>query len=208
MTRWMTALGLSAIVLAPGLAAAASPAPAAGSWATYRRTSPVTQTVSGADRAAAGAGVRQGHLVGDQRVPERPRGLRDLRRGAGGPQDLCPPAHHPDIRPDSPPLSITQVTVDKATGKGCQERHPEAQGVSPTPEDGLRPFSRADIGGTPEAVTVPAGTFQAAKGMAQGSTVWVADKAGPLNLVKMVGPRGTMELVKEGTGGVKDLLRP
>jgi hypothetical protein len=207
MTRWMTALGLSAIVVAPGVAAAASPAPAAGNWATYRRTSPVTQTVSVLTEQppAPGGGKATWSVTNESLSAPEVFVTYGVVRADPKTYVLQLTTH---IRPDGPPLSVTQVTVDKATGKSVRSVIRKPKGVSPTPEDGLRPFSRADIGGTPESVTVPAGTFQAAKGMAQGSTVWVADKAGPLNLVKMVGPRGTMELVKEGTGGVKDLLRP
>lgn len=206
MTRWITALGLGALVLAPGLALAASPVPPAGSWATYRRTSPVTQTVPVLIQQPAAGGGPATWSVATESVPAPEVYVTYAVVRADPKSYVLQLTTHE--RPDGPPLSVTQVTVDRATGKALRSVIRRPKGVIQTPEDGLRPFRQAGLSGAPETVSVPAGTFPAVRATVKGGTVWVADSAGPLGLVKMVGPRGTLELVRHGTGSLKDLLRP
>jgi hypothetical protein len=108
---------------------------------------------------------------------------------------------------DGPPLSVTQVTVDRASGKALKSVIKDKKGVIPTPESGLRPLRQANMQGTSEDVTVPAGRFTAIKAPHRNGTVWVSDQVPALGIVKGVFPDGQLELVKRGTTGAQDLLR-
>jgi hypothetical protein len=108
---------------------------------------------------------------------------------------------------DGPPLSVTQVTVDRASGKALKSVIRDKKGVVPTPESGIRPLRQASVKGTPEEVTVQAGRFTAVKTPHRNGTVWVSDKVPALGIVKGDFPDGQLELVKQGTAGAQDLLR-
>jgi hypothetical protein len=109
--------------------------------------------------------------------------------------------------PDGPPLSVTQVRVDRASGKALRSVTRSPKGPVPTPEGALRPFRQAGMSGPEESVTVPAGQFAAIRGPYRDGTVWVSDRVPALGLVKATFPSGTLELVRSGTAGAKDLLR-
>jgi hypothetical protein len=108
---------------------------------------------------------------------------------------------------DGPPLSVTQVTVDRASGKALKSVIRDKKGVISTPESGLRPLRQANVKGTSEEVTVQAGRFTAIKAPHRNGTVWVSDQVPALGIVKGVFPDGQLELVKQGTAGARDLLR-
>jgi hypothetical protein len=108
---------------------------------------------------------------------------------------------------DGTPLSVTQVTVDRASGKALKSVIKDKKGVIPTPESGLRPLRQAGLQGSSEEVTVPAGRFTAVKAPHRNGTVWVSDQVPALGIVKGAFPDGQLELVKRGTGGTQDLLR-
>ena len=108
---------------------------------------------------------------------------------------------------DGPPLSVTQVTVDRASGKAVKSVIRDKKGVIPTPESGIRPLRQASVKGTAEEVTVQAGRFAAVKAPHRNGTVWVSDQVPALGIVKGVFPDGQLELVKQGTTGAQDLLR-
>jgi hypothetical protein len=108
---------------------------------------------------------------------------------------------------DGNPLSITQVTVDRASGKALKSVIKDKKGVIPTPESGLRPFREAGVQGAKEEISVPAGRFTAVKAAHRNGTVWVSDRVPALGVAKGVFPDGQLELVKSGTTGAQDLLR-
>jgi hypothetical protein len=108
---------------------------------------------------------------------------------------------------DGTPLSVTQVTVDRTSGKATKSVIRDKKGLIPTPESGLRPLRQAGVKGTPEDVTVPAGRFTAIKAPHRNGTVWVSDQVPVLGIVKGAFPDGQLELVKSGTSGAQDLLR-
>jgi hypothetical protein len=108
---------------------------------------------------------------------------------------------------DGTPLSVTQVTVDRASGKALKSVIRDKKGVIPTSESGLRPLRQAGLQGSPEEVTIPAGRFTAVKASHRNGTVWVSDQVPALGIVKGTFPDGQLELVKRGTGGTQDLLR-
>jgi hypothetical protein len=105
------------------------------------------------------------------------------------------------------PLSVTQVTVDRASGKALKSVIRDRKGVVPTAESGLRPLRQASVKGTSEEVTVPAGRFTAVKAPHRNGTVWVSDQVPALGIVKGMFPDGQLELVKRGTTGAQDMLR-
>jgi hypothetical protein len=108
---------------------------------------------------------------------------------------------------DGKPLSITQVTVDSASGKAVKSVTKDKKGVAATPENGLRPLQEAGLQGTREEVAVPAGRFTAVKAPHRNGTVWVSDRVPGIGVVKGAFPEGQLELIKSGTGGAQDLLR-
>jgi hypothetical protein len=108
-------------------------------------------------------------------------------------------------RPDGTPLSVTQVTIDRASGKTLRSLIRRPKGVVATPDSALRPFREARVPeGRPEDVTVPAGRFTAVRGRAQGAELWVSDQVPVLGLVKGVWNEGTLELVSAATTGATD----
>jgi hypothetical protein len=109
--------------------------------------------------------------------------------------------------PEGKPLSITQVTVDRATGKALKSVIRDRKGLIATPESGFRPLRQSSVKGTPEEVTVPAGRFTTVKAPYRNGTVWVSDQVPALGIVKGAFPDGQLELVKSGTTGAQDLLR-
>lgn len=109
--------------------------------------------------------------------------------------------------PDGAPLSVTQATVDRASGKTLKSVIKDKKGVIPTPDTGLRPLRQAGVQGSQEEITVPAGRFTAVKTSQRNGTVWVSDRVPAVGVVKAMFPDGQLELVKSGTGGAKDLLR-
>ena len=108
---------------------------------------------------------------------------------------------------DGTPLSVTQITVDRASGKALKSVIRDRKGVIPTPESGLRPLRQTNVQGVPEEVSVPAGRFTAVKAPHRNGTVWVSDQVPALGIVKGAFPDGQLELVKRGTAGAQDLLR-
>ena len=108
---------------------------------------------------------------------------------------------------DGKPLSVTQVTVDRASGKALKSVIKGKKGATPTPESGLRPFREAGVQGTREEVAVPAGRFTAVKAPYRNGTVWVSDRVPALGLARAAFPDGQLELVKSGTTGAQNLLR-
>jgi hypothetical protein len=108
---------------------------------------------------------------------------------------------------DGTPLSVTQVTVDRASGKALKSVIRDKKGVIPTPDSGFRPLRQAGLQGSSEEITVPAGKFAAVKAPHRNGTVWVSDQVPALAIVKGTFPDGQLELVKAGTGGAQDLLR-
>lgn len=111
------------------------------------------------------------------------------------------------LSPEGAPLSVTQVTVDRASGKTLRSVIRDRKGVIPTPESGFRPFREAGVRGVPEEIGVPAGRFTAIRAPHGSGTVWVSDRVPALGLVRAVSPEGTLELVRSGTSGARDLLR-
>lgn len=108
---------------------------------------------------------------------------------------------------DGQPLSVTQVTVDRASGKALKSVIRDRKRVIPTPESGLRPFREASVQGPREEVTVPAGRFTAVKSPYRNGTVWVSDQVPAMGIAKGVFPDGQLELLKSGTTGAQDLIR-
>ena len=108
---------------------------------------------------------------------------------------------------DGPPLSVTQVRVDRKSGKALRSVTRSPKGPVPTPDGALRPFRQTGMTGPEEPVTVPAGQFAAIRAPYRDGTVWVSDRVPALGLVKATFPSGTLELVRSGTAGAKDLLR-
>jgi hypothetical protein len=197
------ALVLLLLVTLPARAATA-PGPAVGASATYRWTSSLRQEVPVIVRQQ-GPGSQVSWSVVPEAVAPAPLFVTyAIVAGDAKSYTLQITTHQ---TPDGPPLSVTQIRVDRASGKALRSVTRTAKGTVPTPESALRPFRQTDVKGTEEAVTVPAGQFTAVRAPYRNGTVWVSDRVPALGLVKATSSSGTLELVKSGTAGAKDLLR-
>jgi hypothetical protein len=193
------------MVVALGVAApAAAQSPAVGGWATYEWKSaakvnvPVLMRQSGADGATSWS-VDQETVV--------PRPIFETFSVVRGDAKTYVLQIETRPTPDGKPLSVTQVTVDRASGKALKSVIRDKKGVIATPESGLRPLRQAALQGSREEVAVPAGRFPAVKAPYRNGTVWVSDQVPVLGIVKALFPDGQLELVKRGTTGAQDLLR-
>jgi len=196
----LLALGL----LASPRAEAADAPPAVGGWATYQWTSSVSQEVPVLVQEQTAGGQTTWSVAKESTPPPPIFVTYAIVRGDATTYVLQIVTHK---TLDGPPLSTTQVTIDRATGKATKSVIQRPKGPIATPESGLRPFRRAAVKGADEAVAVPAGRFPAVRAPYQSGTVWVSDQVPALGLVKATFPNGQLELVKSGTTGAKDLLR-
>ena len=194
--------------LAPRPAAARSAAagPAVGSSATYRWTSSTAQPIVVVLQEPQAGGAPTKVSVREERATPDPvyvtYGVVRADRGTYTLQIVT------QERPGSTPLSVTQVTVNRGSGKAVRAVTRGPKGATRTPESGLRPLRESALAnGRREAVTVPAGRFDAVQGDAAGGQVWVSDSVPALGLVKGTWPDGTLELVQSAPGGATDLLR-
>lgn len=192
------------VLLALGVATpVAAQSPAVGGWATYewRDAATVDIPVLVQQPSASGAAT---WTVDKESAPPRVFVTYSIVR-ADAKSYVLQIATRGSA--DGKPLSVTQVTVDRASGKALKSVIKDKKGVIATPESGLRPFREGGVQGAREDVAVPAGQFTAVKTPHRNGTVWVSDRVPALGLVKGVFPEGQLELVKSGTGGAQDLLR-
>lgn len=198
--RRLLAGTLALVVLGASPAVAQTPA---GSWATYVWTSSIAREVSVLVQEPKDGQVVWS--VARESAPPEPIFVTySMVRVAAKSYTLQIVTRQVE---NGPPLSITQVTVDRASGKALRSVIQYPKGVIQTPESGLRPFSEAAVKGERESVTVPAGAFRAVRAPYQSGTVWVSDQVPVLGLAKATLARGTLELVASGASGATDLLR-
>jgi hypothetical protein len=193
------------VVLVLGVAGTASAqGPAVGGWATYEWRSAAKVDVPVLVRQPGASGATTWSIDREAAAPRPIFVTYSVVRG-----DAKSYVLQVVTRPtaDGTPLSITQITVDRASGKTLKSVIRDKKGVIPTPESGLRPLRQAGVQGAPEEVTVPAGRFTAVKAPHRNGTVWVSDQVPALGVVKGAFPDGQLELVKRGTAGAQDILR-
>jgi hypothetical protein len=183
----------------------ASGAAVVGSWATYRRSSALTTEYPVLTQAAGQAIVS---LSQEKEPPTTVYVTYSIVRGDAKSYVLQIVTSQ---TPDGKPLAITQITIDRGSGKdrsGVTQR-PAGKGprLIATEECGVRPLRAASGSGTSESVAVEGGRFTALRMPYQNGSVWVSDQVPAMGLVKAVFPNATLELVKSGTAGAKDLLR-
>jgi hypothetical protein len=190
----------------PAPAAKARPAgPAAGSWATYRWTSTVKETVPVILQQTGPGGQVSWSVAQETTAPPPLFVTYSIVRSEPQTYTLQIATQG---QPDGRPLSVTHVTVNRGTGKAVRSVIRYPKGVIATPESGLRPFREAGVPqGQREEVAVPAGRFTAVHGTVQGAEVWVSDQVPAMGLVKGVWREGTLELAASGASGAKDLLK-
>jgi hypothetical protein len=199
--RWL-AIPLLAVLAAGPVAAAASAQPAVGASATYRWTSSVRTDVPVLLRQER-SGQVSWSFAEEATTPAVFITYAIVQADARS--YTLQVSTHPSA--DGPALSVTQVRVDRASGKALRSVTRSPKGPVPTPDGALRPFRQTGTGGTEESVTVPAGQFAATRAPYRNGTVWVSDRVPALGLVKATFPTGTLELVRSGTADAKDLLR-
>jgi hypothetical protein len=194
---------LVAVVLGASLPAAAQ-GPAVGSWATYEWRSNVKTDVPVLVQQPATNGPATWSIDKEAASPRPIFETFSIVRGDAKTYVLQIVTR---LTADGPPLSATQVTIDRASGKTLRSVIKDKKGVIPTSESGLRPLRQGSVQGPSEEVTVPAGRFTAIKAPHRNGTVWVSDRVPAMGIVKAVFPDGQLELVKSGTSGAQDLLR-
>jgi len=193
------------VLLVLGVAVeAAAQGPAVGGWATYEWRSAAKVEVPVLVRQSAASGATTWSVDREASAPRPIFVTYSVVRG-----DAKSYVLQVVTRPtaDGTPLSVTQITVDRASGKTLKSVIRDKKGVIPTPESGLRPLRQAGVQGASEELTVPAGRFTAVKAPHRNGTVWVSDEVPALGVVKGAFPDGQLELVKRGTAGAQDLLR-
>jgi hypothetical protein len=196
--------GLALLLLTlGGTVPAAAQAPAVGGWATYEWRDAARVDVPVLVQQPGASGGAHTWSVDREAAPVRPIFVTYSIVRADAKSYVLQIVTRPTA--DGKPLSVTQVTVDRASGKALKSVIRDKKGIIPTPESGLRPFREAGVQGTREEVTVPAGRFPAVKATHKSGTV--SDRVPALGLVKTAFPEGQMELVKSGTTGAQDLLR-
>ena len=179
--------------------------PAVGSWATYEwRSTAKTDVPVLVQQPAASGGAATWSVDKESAVPRPIFETFSVVRGDAKTYVLQIVTR---LTPDGAPLSVTQVTVDRASGKTLKSVIRDKKGVIPTSESGLRPLRQAGVQGASEEITVPAGRFTAVKATHKNGTVWVSDRVPAMGIVKGLFPEGQLELVKSGTSGAQDLLR-
>jgi hypothetical protein len=206
-THALGLLGLLAVLAAaavPRAAGAADPV-VAGSLATYRWT-PAARAEVPVLVQQPGPGGAATWSVEREAAPAAPLFVTYSIPRADARRYVLQIATHQTL--DGPPLSVTQVTVDRATGRATRSVIRRPQGPIATPEDGTRPFRADAVRGTPETVEVAAGRFETVRAPYRDGVVWVADGVPALGLAKASLPGGQLELVRSARTGAKDLLRP
>jgi hypothetical protein len=179
--------------------------PAVGSWATYEwRSTAKTDVPVLVQQPAASGGAATWSVDKDSAAPRPIFETFSVVRGDAKTYVLQIVTR---LTPDGAPLSVTQVTVDRASGKTLKSVIRDKKGVIPTSESGLRPLRQSGVQGASEEITVPAGRFTAVKATHKNGTVWVSDRVPAMGIVKGLFPEGQLELVKSGTSGAQDLLR-
>lgn len=186
----------------PAAKAAPPAGPAVGASATYRWTSALTETVPVLVQQAR-PGSQPTWSVAQEKVPPGPILVTySVVRADARSYTLQIVTQE---RPDGTPLSVTQTTINRASGKAIRSLIRGPKRVAATPDSALRPLREAGIPqGRPEDVTVPAGRFTAVRGSAQGAELWVSDQVPVLGLVKGVWNEGTLELVGTAATGARD----
>jgi hypothetical protein len=199
-------LGLVVAVAATlGALPADAQAPAVGSWATYEwRSSTRVEVPVLVQQPGPGGAPATWTVERDAGTPRPIYVTYGIVRGGAKSYVLQIVTR---LSRDGQPLSVTQVTVDRASGKALRSVIRDKKGVIATPESGLRPFRQAGLAGAAEEVSVPAGRFSAVKAPYRNGTVWVSDRVPALGLVRAEFPDGVLELVGSGTTGAQDLLR-
>lgn len=197
------ALALLAAATVPA-AAATAPGPAVGAWATYRWTSTLAREMPVLVREERPGGQVAWSVTQESTPPPPIFVTYAIVRGDARTYTLQIVTQE---SLEGAPLSVTQITIDRASGKAVRSVIQRPKGVIATPESGLRPFRQSAVKGTEEPVAVPAGRFSAVRASYRDGTVWVSDQAPALGLVKATFATGTLELVRSGSSGAKDLLR-
>lgn len=200
--RWL------AILSAPLLLLGALPAARAateGAWATYRFQSARERPVPVVYKEVGPEG-KVTWRVAEEAVPPAPLYITYAIVKASVREYTLQVVT--SLEPDGPPLSVTQIVVDRKSGKAKRSVIRRPKGLIETPENELRPFREAQLaGGTREEVEVPAGRFVTLRAPFRDGTVWVSDQVPGMGLVKAVFPHGTLELVRSGASGARDLFR-
>lgn len=201
--RWWALLSVL-LLLGSGLPPTAA-AQTEGAWATYRFESALKRTAPVVYKEV-GPGGEVTWRVAEETVSPAPLYVTYAVVKASATEYTLQVAT--SLEADGPPLSVTQIVVDRKTGKAKQSVIRRPKGLIGTVENELRPFREAGLpGGIREEVQVAAGRFTALRAPYKDGTVWVSDQVPAIGLVKAVFPHGTLELVRSAASGAKDLLR-
>lgn len=111
---------------------------------------------------------------------------------------------------DTEPLSISQILVDRKTGKGLKSvvKSPKDLPVAYTPgKEILHISEKAVKDGKKVTITVEGGTFGCLQGTFNGNEVCISDEVPTLGIVKATVEDGTLELIESSQTGARDLIK-
>lgn len=201
---WLACLSLTAWALGQWPHGAWAQAPAVGNWASYRWTSTIKepQQVLVRETGADGKVTLRVEKVA------APAATLFVTYAIVGEQDtaywLQVSTHE---GPGALPLAVTQILVDKKSGKSLKSVTQRPKGLIETPENELRPLRESAVKGDRQEVRVPAGSFVAIHAKVSGVEVWVSDRVAALGIAKAIFPNGVLELTASGQSGAKNLLK-
>jgi len=201
ITAWFTVAVLSGM---PVPSAAAPGDPVVGAWATYRWTSAVREEVPVLVKQDQPGGEPTWTVTKESVTPPPLFVTYAVVRGDAKTYVLQIVTRQ---TPEGVALAVTQITVDRQSGKAVKSVTQRPKGLIATPESGLRPFRQAAVKGATEDVGVAAGRFQAVRAAHLQGTVWVSDQVPAMGLVKATFPNGQLDLLRSGASGAQDLLR-
>lgn len=201
----LTAVALAiAVSVAPTTGLAAAGDPVVGSWATYQWVSSLKEEVPVLLKQDQPGGQPTWSVATESVVPIPLFVTYSILSGDAKSYVLQIVTRQ---TMEGAPLSVTQITVDRASGKALKSVIQRPKGQVVTPESGLRPFQQATAKGTSEEIAVPAGRFKVVRASYQNGVVWVSDQVPAMGLAKAQLANGQLELVKSGASGARDLLR-
>lgn len=111
---------------------------------------------------------------------------------------------------DTEPLAISQILVDRKTGKNLKAviKSPKGAALPFSPVEELTPISEKAVKEAKKVnITVEAGSYECLNGTFKGQEVYVSDKIPTLGIIKATLKGGMIELVSSSPAGARDLMK-
>jgi hypothetical protein len=178
-----------------------------GSYATYKWTSKIEATIDVLNKTVSPDG-KVSYKVTKESVKPKPIYLTYAILKATD-KDYLVQVITREAK-DKEPLSISQVVIDRNTGKGIKAviRSPKGVPLSyPPGKELIHVQEKVVKDGKKVNITVEGGAFNCLQGTFKGQSVCVSDEFPTLGIVKATLEDGTVELVESSPTGAKDFIR-